>query len=355
MQFIGDAEQICLWKKVMNADESIWLSVLVPVYNVQEFVRDCIESIVLANDTDGIEIIMLDDCSTDDSRAAAEILCETYGCVRLIFNSRNVGLSAARNKLIDASRGEFIWFLDSDDMLLPGAVDRLRGIALGPAPDIILCDYQMKSSVRKRTFKGPSGKLGTERRALVRGIFAFRKMHSWSKISRRRLWSDDLRFPVGKCFEDIATTPWLLLRATSFYYIAEPWVFYRSRPGSIMAMVAKSPKMFDRAKNDDLAEALLGFWQFFEQELGPLDRRTRYYIGHFCGKEYTKIAARLIRANLGRGYAGLRDELGRYLAITQQCSPLSFRKLGGEYLRRLRIDRWLHLHLLMLPAHKAKR
>ena len=105
-----------------------WLSVLVPVYNVRDYLTECIESVLAqAPDDGGVEVLLLDDCSTDDSSAViAQLQSRWPGRLSVLRHARNSGLSAARNTLMDAAKGRYLWFLDSDDKLLPGAIDSLR-------------------------------------------------------------------------------------------------------------------------------------------------------------------------------------------------------------------------------------
>lgn len=331
---------------------SPWLSILVPVYNVGPYLRECVDSIVSQLDDEGVEIVLLDDASTDVSRQICEQICEEYGAnVRLFVHSCNRGLSAARNSLLDVAHGRYIWFLDSDDKLLPTALAKLRDIVEVNAPDIVLCDYSKKKRKRWSTFAGEVGRLQHDREALVRGVFACRRMQIWSKISKRELWGDDLRFPAGRYFEDIAVTPWLLLRARSYYYVPEAWVYYRIRPGSILSSLSQSPKLFDDRKNADLAEALGGYSRLLKQELPHSGRQTLYYITRFYGIEFRKIGMRLVRARWRRdGWPSVSSQLYHYLEKMQGSVPFSFSQLGKEYLRRFKFGSWALLQVFLLLA-----
>ncbi len=234
-----------------------WLSILIPVYNVAPYLRACLNSILPQVDA-GVEILLVDDGSTDDSRRICEQILAQRAAARLLLHERNRGLSAARNTLLDAATGRYVWFVDSDDEVLPGAIGTLRSVTSGQAPDMVLCAYRERGRT-KRGFTAPAGTLTRDREALVRGVFASRRMYSWSRVTRRELWGPDLRFPEGRYFEDIMTTPWLCLRARSFYYVDQPWIAYRQREDSIMAAAARANGTFDRRMNDDLASALRGF------------------------------------------------------------------------------------------------
>jgi glycosyltransferase involved in cell wall biosynthesis len=331
----------------------IWLSILLPVYNVEPYLAACVHSILEQLDDDaGVQIIMLDDVSTDGSRAIAESLCKAYPKhLKLIYHNVNKGLSAARNSLLEAAEGAHIWFVDSDDYLLPGAISGLRTILAEHNPDLILCDYRRNHFVKRRSFYGPTRQISCDIGQLVTGVFKSRKMYSWIKISRRSMWDDGLRFPVGKIFEDIATTPWLLLRARNYYYVPLPWMFYRRRAGSIMNSLKQETATFNAQKNRDLAEALTGFKEALQGKLGQLQPSNAYYVSDFCAKEFVKIGLRFARAADVDPSLTLR----LYLDLFEKCSPFTFDHLTIEYLKRLRFVRYVLLKYAMHVANASKK
>jgi glycosyltransferase involved in cell wall biosynthesis len=324
---------------------TLWLSILLPVYNVAEFLRPCVESIMAQNPDKGVEIILLDDCSADNSRAIGEQLCTEFPeHVSLISHAKNSGLSAARNSLLNAARGEYIWFVDSDDYLLPGALKSLHNIVENHSPDIILCDYRKRRFLRRKSFPGYGKKLERSIRDLVHGVFTSRKMYSWLKISRRRLWGDDLRFPKGRAFEDMATTPHLMLRAESYYYEPSAWLHYRVRRGSIMDGVRATKAGFDTAKHKDLSEVMCGFKEQMHAKLASNDQPINFVVSNFVAVEFAKLAARYnkgMRANP----AAISEypPLSSYYDSMQQCAPYTFEELQFEYLKRLSVIRYFNL------------
>jgi glycosyltransferase involved in cell wall biosynthesis len=332
----------------------IWLSILVPVYNVEHYLADCILSMAQQAAADpGIEIIMAEDVSTDGSRAIAEGLCDQYpGQLKLVYQDTNQGLSAARNRLLDEASGEYVWFVDSDDYLLDGAVDQLRNIVAQHRPDIVLCDYRKGRLIPKKGFFGPTKTLSDDVGQLVTGVFKSRKMYSWLKISRRSLWGDCLRFPVGRAFEDIATTPRLLLRASSFYYAPKAWLHYRQRPGSIMGSVRRQPGIFDETKHRDMSRALLGFKELLPGHFPKRRVSADYHLADFCAKEFTKTSSRILRAQRNKGSnAAMPEPIQSYLIEWQACSPIAFEQLAVEYAKRLRLIRYTNLKYYL---HLAK-
>jgi hypothetical protein len=223
-----------------------WLSVLIPVFNVESYLEACVAS-VLSQVDEGVEVMLYDDASTDGSRALMQRLANRHpGRLTLLDGDRNRGLSAARNLLLAASHGRWIWFLDSDDFLLPGAIAGLRQWAAREDVDLVLCDFREHHDPQRprhritgeryqRTQDIPPRQPWRDAGALMTGAFALNQFHAWSKIGRRELYGDDLRFPEGRYFEDIATTPALLLRATTVVHVPEAWIAYRKRSGSILS------------------------------------------------------------------------------------------------------------------------
>lgn len=320
-----------------------WLSILVPAFNVAEWIGPCLQSI-LAQELDGVEVLLLDDASTDATRAACMQLCARHPAhLRLLIHEQNRGLSAARNTMLEQAAGEYVWFVDGDDEMLPGAIARLRGIVHGHAPDVVMCDY-LKQGRRFASFAGPPSVLARDRDALLRGLFTARRMHVWTKVTRRALWGSDLRFPERRCFEDMATMPWLFLRAASYYYLPEAWISYRVREGSITYSAARQRGFFDVDKNDDLAHALQGFAAGARAALPELSRETELSISHFCAKEFTKIGWRLIKHRLLRDDWGLiRARTARYRQLMESASPLPFRQVAALRLRRRQLVEYFRL------------
>lgn len=330
-----------------------WLSVLVPVYNVQPYLSECLASVVEQLDgDDGVQILVLDDCSSDGSWPLLQELAQRWpGRLQLFQHARNGGLSAARNTLIDAAQGDYLWFLDSDDKLLPGAIKRLRAIVQAHAPDVVLCDFsvwrehprfkhRLRGERHRRSFDGPTRQLAHDQCALLAGMLATGQLHAWSKISRRALWGQDLRFPPGRYFEDMATMPLMALRAQSFYYEPRPWVAYRQRTSSILSTMSL-PKALDQSA------ALL-----------PLVQVLRLTPCHAHAGVQLALAQQAARSLIGamryvcqpQGGSGSRETPASLAEHVRQnfceISPLAHEALArayllrGWWLRRQRFLRW---------------
>lgn len=322
-----------------------WLSLLIPVYNVEPYLAQCVES-VMEQAGAGVQVMLLDDCSTDGSWALMQTLAARWpGRLQLLQHASNGGLSAARNTMLDAADGDYLWFLDSDDKLLPGSIAALQRIVGAHAPDLVLCDFSvwrertrlkhvLRGERHRRSFAGPSGSLLHDPAQLLAGLLATGQLHAWSKISRRALWPG-LRFPEGRYFEDLMTMPQLATRAASFYHCAQPWVAYRQRGDSILATM-------NATKARDQAGALLPLAAC--QPLAVLqDARVQFAWAHQCARGFIgamRYAQRLGQSAPRAQVQALADGLR---ADFERASPLSPASLAQAYLRRGWLLRWLKL------------
>lgn len=326
---------------------AIWLSILVPVYNVQDYLAECLESVVtqlqaLPDGGAGVEVRVLDDASTDGSRALMDSLAQRWpGRLQLMQHARNAGLCAARNTMLEAAQGEYLWFLDSDDKLLPGALAGLQAqVTRHAGVDAVLFDFafwrarprlkhRLRGEAHQATFDGPAGGPFHDRNALLRGVLFTGQLHAWSKVTRRALWGADLRFPPGRCFEDMAAMPLVLMRARSYTYVHVPWVAYRQRAGSLLATMTWP-------KAQDQVQALAAFAQALAQDEAagaqPVDPALHFALAYQCARSLLGALrfARRTPATETDGKAVTAQWRRDFVAI----SPLTPRQLVAAYLRR---------------------
>ncbi|WP_313300308.1 glycosyltransferase family 2 protein [Diaphorobacter sp.] len=330
-----------------------WLSILVPVYNVEPYLQECLESVLQQTERlPGVEVLALEDGSTDGSPALLQRLAARWpGRITPMQHAHNQGLSAARNTMLDAARGDYVWFLDSDDKLLPGSIAALQEIVTAHAPDVVLCDFQvwrdkprlkhrLRGEMHRRSFAGPANRLLRDRCAVLADMLMPGELHAWSKISRRALWSDGLRFPVGRYFEDMATMPLMLLRAASCYYANQPWVAYRQRASSILA----TPNLH---KALDQAAALEAFRAAWAGSPCAGDARVELALAHQSARNFIG-AMRYIDA-MDDASADKRDAITRITAHFRASSPMTPEALckaygaRGWWLRKHKLQRWLRV------------
>lgn len=323
-----------------------WLSLLLPVYNVRPWLRDCVESIV-AQRVDGIEILLLDDCSTDGSREVMDTLATEHpALVRVLAHERNGGLSAARNTLLSQARGAYVWFVDSDDLVMPGALAALHRIVEAAAPDLVMCDYRvwrermqlkhrLRGELHRHTFAGAPNVLLDDRSQLVAGLLRQGQLHTWSKIARREVWAAAAPFPERRMFEDIAVIAPLLAATRTYYHAPEPWIGYRQRDGSIM-------KSAEFCKHDHLLQSI---GELHDGLLaGPaLSDDALFALEYFCVKTYASLARRLSKADDAQHRAfreATRDRLRGLFPAGTRAVLAKYRR-HGWWLRERRARRSL--------------
>ena len=271
-----------------------WLSVLIPVYNVENFLKQCLDS-VAPQITDGVEVIALDDNSSDSSFQQLEDYIYKNGLrIKVLQHNKNRGLSAARNTLMTEASGRYIWFVDSDDEIEAGAVKKIYNIIHSKAPDIILFDYSIigedgeipkctkrnyKANQHMVTFHGKPHSLCHDNELLFSGLYKKGRMQSWCKIFKSEIWSKEVQFPEGKYFEDMTTTPRLAAHAASFYYFPEPLIKYRKRSTSIV-------KNFDEKKIYDMVSGLSGILDFWHKKHPPLSSSSKALFTIYAIKIY---------------------------------------------------------------------
>lgn len=210
------------------------LSFVVPVYNVQHYIRECMDSLMKIEGLD-FEVIVVNDGSMDRSvDNIREIL--SLPNVRLI-NQENRGLSAARNVGILNAQGNYIAFVDSDDKIVPEAFRDLyrAGVDHHNAPDIVIGDYNYwigDKSVRGRHPACDS--MIVSGRDLLRGFYPKITSVVWRNIYRRDfLLKNELFFVEGIYFEDIEWMPRTFYCADRIFYRNIVFYYYRCRPESI--------------------------------------------------------------------------------------------------------------------------
>ena len=264
-----------------------WLSILIPVYDVEPYLGECLSS-VLSQRLEGVEVIAVDDRSTDGSLALLERAAATSPHpIRVLRHERNRGVSVTRNTLLDAASGDYVWFLDADDAFAEGVVARLRAVVDSHEPDLVLCDFsRFTASVsapaagraidpRIATFAGEPRLLLADPARLFAGLYAEGRLHVWSKIAKRALWGTDVRFPEGRYFEDMVATPRVALRARTSFYVPEVWVRYRKRPTSILAVPSLK-------KVEDMANGVAGVLDLWLAAHPGLDADARFRFTAYC-------------------------------------------------------------------------
>lgn len=214
------------------------VSIIVPVYNIKEYLPDCMNGL-LDQTAQDIQILLVDDGSTDGSSALCDRLAAQDARIQVI-HKKNGGLSSARNAGLDAAAGEWILFLDGDDYLLPRAVELLLKTAQEhPDADFVQFHYQETpdSSWQPEAVEGEGLQphVVTDIRSFFERLYVLGGVgaSACTKLLRRTLF-EDLRFREGLRHEDEELMTRLLPKCNKGIYTALVLYGYRMRPGSIV-------------------------------------------------------------------------------------------------------------------------
>lgn len=223
------------------------ISFVVPVYNVQDYVQECIESILLIKNLK-YEIIVVNDGSTDNSLCMVEQFSHLSNVK--IISQDNRGLSAARNIGFSQSQGKYVAFIDSDDKIDANNFIELfeKGMSASSNIDILFGDfYDWKNSTICRSSLGLSDIWkGTGRDMLVYNYPSNINSVVWRGVYRRDfLAQNQLYFEEGLFFEDVEWMPRVLYQAKYVVYLPIPFYYYRLRGNSIMTSIFTHKKFKD--------------------------------------------------------------------------------------------------------------
>ena len=214
------------------------LSVVIPVYNVAQTLRKCVES-VLQQEVDNMEIILVDDGSPDECPKICDELATADQRIIVVHKS-NGGLSDARNAGIETAKGDYLTFVDSDDEIEKGTLSPLLNI-LETHRDVDIIEYP--ASIKGEEELIFTEQIYTDTLTYWNNTKAYNHTYAWNKIYRSKLF-DDIRFPQGKVFEDVWTYPQLLLKANNIATTSTGKYVYHENPKGITACADGNALLF---------------------------------------------------------------------------------------------------------------
>lgn len=283
------------------------LTVVIPVYNVERYLKRCIES-VLAQEWKDYEIILVDDGSTDHSPQICDDYVKAYDFISVI-HKENGGLSEARNTGISHVKGEYVYFPDSDDWIEPDAFMALAEVLESQKFDII--------SFNREFVKGEEDAIVSEPEVtqVFEGKDAFVQClkHSYitgfanDKIYRKSLFIDNnILFPKGKYYEDLGTNYKLFLSAKKVYATNQKYYHY----------LIDNPDSITQSWNEKKFSDMFGFYKdifysdFVRSQLNQeeLQISQLYYVNGLI-----HLLASLYKSKLDKKYIDITDEVKQEL------------------------------------------
>lgn len=294
------------------------ISIVVPVYGVEQYLNRCVDSL-LAQTYKNLEIILVDDGSED----RCPDICDEYAGkdrrIRVI-HQKNAGLSGARNAGIEIAAGEYLAFVDSDDYVAPDFIEELYQLAKNTGCAITQCRF---AYVRGEALRKESGSAVR----IYRGESLMEQLYggeeestyfvvAWNKLYRRELF-EEIRYPLGRIHEDEATTYLLFHKGKKLAFLERAlYGYYIENEGSITSRFSEKRLQWLQAHEERIL--------FFEQNgYGNLLPRAYRKLCDACITFYFRCTD-----DIEHG-AELRKELKKRLR--------HYRRLGAEYMGSLPI------------------
>ena len=244
------------------------ISVIVPVYNVERYLKKCLDSIINQTYKD-IEIILIDDGSTDKSGNICDLYALKDNRIKVIHKV-NGGLSSARNTGLEVATGKLIGFVDSDDYIKAEMYEKLKENMDTYKSDIAFCTFYKKNRYNSKI----NNNIPKYKEGLYKDKDKFINLKNissvtWNKLYKKEIFKD-IRYPEGKIFEDIAVICDIADKAKKISYTNEPLYYYRARKSGI----SKSYNSTDRI------DALSNKIDYY---------RKKKYLDLIAEEEYNKV------------------------------------------------------------------
>lgn len=292
----------------------IRFSIIMPVYNTKNYLEDSISS-VLKQSYDNWELIIVDDGSNDGSSFLLEELAKRYDDDRLkVFYKKNRGPSAARNFGISQAVGEFIVFLDSDDMIENNLLKNVNESIGRSSIDLVMFPYQRIDNNGRKISEVLSEEIYSQKGKLLSGDYLLKlllaekiKNYAWQFAVRLRVIQDNnIKFPDGLLFEDIATTYKFLLGSQTVSIINDAHYLYRNNSNSIVntKLTGKSIR--------DYTYASKCVYDELKKDNTPLIEE--YYL-HRVYENYRRIARRNLQNQFPDEFNVLKQEIKKHFSL----------------------------------------
>lgn len=305
-------------------DEKIKFSIIIPMYNIQEYIKKCIDS-VLEQDYKNYEIIVVSDGATDNSCKIVESIKNKK--IKLI-KKENGGLSSARNEGLKYITGDYIWFIDGDDYIKPKALRKIYDSIDGVFPDV-LCFYHYKVFNDKKVTYIDKINFRKEEYPLI-------NTSACSKVYKKDFYlKNDFKFPEGKIYEDLALIPFIMVKAKKVNLIKEPLYNYVYRKSSIM----NSNNKFNPNRDDKFAVIDILYSHFKEANVFEEYREEL---------EYLAIKHLLITYSTEILLYGKEIYYNRCLKVLEKLNSINNDWKSNKYLKKSAITTRIYVKLFRL-------
>lgn len=306
------------------------ISIIIPIYNVEKYIIDCLQSVMHQTYVGEIECILVDDCGEDNSMSIVERTIVNYSgkiAFRILHHDQNRGLSAARNTGTNAATGDYIYYIDSDDYISDDCLEVLAEPLMQREYDMVIGDYEMFGNMHNSTLL-----LETKNELVGNNTifesYADRRLYvmAWNKLCKLSYLRDnDITFLEGQLHEDELWTYKTMLCAQSIGICHKIVYFYRVRSNSIVT---------------DLTNAAPKLASYFSTI--QYIQKHKYEIEN----DYYKCLLYYWNLYLSIAFGNNLSFLKSYLRLRKSCpyNPLKQLLLG-----KISIKQFSNIHLAILP------
>lgn len=308
----------------MQENEEVFLSIIVPVFNVEQYIADCLESII-ASQLD-CEVIMIEDGSDDNSLEICKRYKDKYETFHLLINTGK-GLSDARNMGLEKATGDYIWFVDSDDLICDDIAERIKLEISKHSPDVIAFDavafnetvlnwnlnyYDRKDKIKDLCVM--SGKDFFKRYYLTD---AYRDSACLNIYKKDFLDKNTIRFVSGMLCEDISFTFEVYMLAETMIYVPQNFYKRRYRNNSITTTIS--------ANNND--KKIFSFYKALQLNINLIkklaaDEKLRYVFRHYLF-DYYSVQIDRIEQFYTNDYDKNQNLIAVFDLFFQECTELA--------------------------------
>lgn len=320
------------------------ISIIVPVYKVEEFLSRCVDSL-LAQTYENLEIILVDDGSPDNCGSICDAYAQRDPRVKVI-HKENGGLSSARNAGLEIAQGEYIAFLDSDDWIEPEAYETMLNLAQKYQVKLVCAGRYDVYGEERTVGLCPEKEEKISGEEVAGRIFLWDNLDSsaWDKLYHASLLKD-IRYPVGKICEDVPVTYRIALKAGEAVMCPKPFVNYYHRPGSITTASVSD-------KNFHFSEHTEKIYTYIRENHPNIADKARYQrvrsLSHMM--LLLDTADKDVRKKYADRYSKLRSQLAEHTAFIAKCPWFSKKEKATDML--LILGAYRHLRPIFTKGSK---
>ena len=246
------------------------ISIIIPVYKVEKYLEKCIESVLKQTYTN-LEIFLIDDGSPDNCGKICDEYAKKDSRIEVIHKA-NGGLSDARNVGISKAKGRYIGFVDSDDYIKENMYEILLNLIKKYDADVSICNLYDVIDGNEYIRNKENGIREYSRLDILKEVLLDKNIQSyaWNKLYKKELF-DEVKYPIGKKYEDIGTTFYIFEKCNKIVVTSEPEYYYLKRSDSLVNNVTESTVF-------DYMELILQRYLYIYDNIKELKQYNDYYL-----------------------------------------------------------------------------